>query len=168
MLLWTRVYTSKVSSTVKVDFSMSADVQSACLSRLVWLIYDRHRYSYHCSHPNPAHPHPHPYTPTGLNWTLLTTPCFWWYTGEGGWGAVLPSALLKMLTALSNLCHRNQIFFSLSYVIVMTTFFQTPETPKQHNKTAQPKADKYPTPQFLPFNCCSSILHLIFHCLAVA
>ena len=74
MLLWTRVYTSKVSSTVKVDFSMSADVQSACLSRLVWLIYDRHRYSYHCSHPNPAHPHPHPYTLTGLNWTLLTTP----------------------------------------------------------------------------------------------
>ena len=144
-------------------------MQSVCLSRLVRLIYCRLRYSYHCSHPDPAHPHPHPYTLTGLNWTLLTTPlAFHDILGRGGWGGVLPLALLKMLTALSNLCHRNQIFFSLSYIIVMTTFFQTPETPKQHNKTAQPKADKYPTSQFLPFNCCSSILHLIFHCLAVA
>ena len=86
MLLWTRVYTSKVSSTVKVDFSMSADVQSVCLSRLVWLIYDRHRYSYHCSHPNPAHPYPHPYTLTGLNWTLLTIPLLLMIYWGGGLG----------------------------------------------------------------------------------
>ena len=30
-------------------------------------------------------------------------------------------------------------------------------TPKQHNKTAEPKADKCPTSHFSPFNCCLSV-----------
>ena len=31
-------------------------------------------------------------------------------------------------------------------------------TPKQHNKTAQPKADKYPTYHYSPFNFCLSLV----------
>ena len=31
-------------------------------------------------------------------------------------------------------------------------------TPKQHNKIAQPKADKCPTSHFSPFNCCLSVV----------
>ena len=35
-------------------------------------------------------------------------------------------------------------------------------TPEQHSKRAQPKADKYSTSHFLPFNCCSSaVAHVV-------
>ena len=113
MLLWTQAYTSKVSSTVKVDFSMSADVQCVCMSRLVWLIYDRHRYSYHCSHPNLAHPHPHPYTLTCLNGPCLQLPLLLMiYWGRGGgvylrlwWKCWQPCQTFATGIRFFSLCH---------------------------------------------------------------
>ena len=40
----------------------------------------------------------------------------------------------------------------LHYVVLVSSVWKT--ITKQHNKTAQPKVDKYPTSHFLPFNCC--------------
>ena len=63
--------------------------------------------------------------------------------------AVLLQAVL--LAAVARRCGKVISVQSLTLSDLQTLYT------KQHNKTAQPKADKYPTSHFSPFNCCLSV-----------
>ena len=76
--------------------------------------------------------------------------------------SVLSFAYVWMLTASQNIflvvSECSGVFFINVFFFYASNDSAKHQTLKQHNKTAQPKADKYPTSHFSQFNCYLSVV----------